>query len=229
MAIEFPLKADRNPQRAEMFEVFAERMRHDNPQTAVIRNLAKAYRELVDQQARINRDETSTAGAKLVRLAKAARSKIVPLIDSLDAASVSNAEQVASLQAQLINVYDPPGKGYEVVMRHQEVRAHFRRAPRGEALKMLQVAQDTKDEDTLIALASVQHFLSGLPPEVHQQTRDVLIDLKAPHEAATLAAIRDQQRLANQFRESMVSSVGAMVDFRRADEIVAAAREDAAA
>jgi hypothetical protein len=85
------------------------------------------------------------------------------------------------------------------------------------------------DEDTLIAIASCQNYLSAVPPQMHQYVRDQLIEAHAPTEAATLKSIGEQRALAEQLRQTMLQSIGDLIDFRKADELIAAASEELAA
>ncbi len=81
-------------------------------------------------------------------------------------------------------------------------------------------------EDTnLRALRSVG-CLSGVIPDMHKFVRDQLVEAHAPKEAAALKAIREQQGYADQFRDTMLQSLADAVDFKKADELIAAARED---
>ena len=71
-------------------------------------------------------------------------------------------------------------------------------------------------------------FLSGVAPGVQKFLRDGIIEAKAPEQAAQLKAFAEQDGLASMFRENLLQSVSDLVDFNRAEEIEAAAREDAA-
>jgi hypothetical protein len=230
MAFNFPDRSKRSPQRLEMFEQLAARIpNHDAQLGAAVKSLVGAYKEVTEQQVRLSRDEASTPGARLVKIAKSARTKIVPLMEGLDAILGTVGERKAHLRAEIEKVYNPPDKKYETVIRHQEIRAHFRQMPRTQALQALEVARLAGDEDTLIALASYQPYLSGLPPEMHKHTRDHLVEAKAPDQAAALQSLQEQEELVRAFRGEMAQSVADLIDFHKADEIIAAARDDAAA
>ena len=81
----------------------------------------------------------------------------------------------------------------------------------------------------LIAVASVQPLLSGLPPQLHEFARTTLIEAFAPKEAAALAGLKEQQGLAAKLGETMLQSASDLIDFRKADKLIAAARDDLAA
>jgi hypothetical protein len=230
MAVSFPMRSKRPPQRLEMFEKMAGRIpKYDEDLAFAVDRMVQGYKELSDQSARLNKDATKTDGAKLVALAKIARSKLMPLVEALDTTSASTKERVAALQGRVRLAYDPAGKTIEMCMRHQEIRALFRRMPQGDALRALEAAKAAGDEDTMIALASTQPYLSGLPPQMHEHTRGLLIEAKASVEAAALASLQEQQGLVEIFRAEYLQSVADAVDLARADEIIAAAREDAVA
>ena len=56
--------------------------------------------------------------------------------------------------------------------------------------------------------------------------RDNLVEAHAPEQAAALKSLREQQGYVEQFRDTMLQSLADAVDFKKADELVAAARED---
>ena len=64
---------------------------------------------------------------------------------------------------------------------------------------------------------------------MHKFARDHLIEAHVPQEAAALKSIREQREYAEQFRNTMLQSVGDMIDFARADELIAAANGELAA
>lgn len=103
-------------------------------------------------------------------------------------------------------------------MRHQEIRTHFKTMSQAERHKTLEAARTVEDEDTLMALASHQSYLSGLSPEMHRYARDVLVEAHAPKEAAALKGITEQQQFVGQFRDHMLQSVADLVDFKKADD-----------
>lgn len=230
MAFEFPDRSDRPAQRVDMFVALAARIPSRDAHVAnALGKLVGAYKDFAELQERLGRDESSTKGAKIVRLAKTARSKIAPLMDELEAAMAEVGKRQDYIRAELSKIYNPPNKTIETVMRHQEIRAMVRSMPRGEAIKFLAAASQANDEDTLVALVANQHQLSGLPPELHQNARDQLIAAHAPQQAEAMGALSEQIQHSTMFRDEMAASVAALTDFRRADEIMAAAREDAAA
>ena len=56
-------------------------------------------------------------------------------------AGVSAAEGHAHVHGEIEKIYSPLGNSYEMVLRYQEMRNHFRRSPRGEVLKELEAAR----------------------------------------------------------------------------------------
>jgi hypothetical protein len=79
-----------------------------------------------------------------------------PLIERLNAANAEASTRVAHLEATTAQAYNPPNPTYATCMRHQEIRALFRTIPNGDRLRMPEEARKVGDEDTLIAIGSVQ-------------------------------------------------------------------------
>jgi hypothetical protein len=213
-----------------MFEQWSARFPTANGSlTAAVKALVEGHRAFVDQQRKASTDETATPGARLVRSAKAARSKLIPLIEQIEIASAEAAEAAAHLEAKTAEAYNPSDKKYETCMRHAEIREFFKTLPQGRKMQLIEEARKANDHDTLIALASCQPFLSGLDQQAHQYVRGQLIEAYAPREAAALASIREQQDLSIKLRDTMVQSVGDMIDFAKADELISAASDELAA
>ncbi len=230
MTINFPRRSGQPPQRVEMFEAWAPRFPNTNSNLAAAADeLVKGYRAFSDAHHRAMADETITPGARQVRSAKAARAKLVPLVERLDAAAQDAATVLASLNSKVSTAFNPPDKKFETIARHQEIRAHFKALSQGERLAAIDAARTSGDDDTLVALACYQPFLSGLQPQVHQMTRDHLIEVHAPAEAATLKALAEQQVMTQSLRDTMLQTVSDLVDFQKADEMIAAAKDELAA
>ncbi|MEI9992071.1 MAG: hypothetical protein WDM86_18795 [Rhizomicrobium sp.] len=229
MPASFPGRSGQHPQRHEMFEQWAARFPNaDDGLSSAIKTLLGGYQTFRQHHARYTADETSTQGARLVKSSKAARA-ILPLVEALDVANEAAMQRAAHLEAITAKAYNPPNPQYPTCMRHQEIRAHFKSLPNGDRLNLLEAARKAGDEDTLLAVASCQAYLSGVVPEMHQFVRDTLIEAHAPNEAAALKGLREQQGYAQQFRDTMLQSVADTVDFKKADELIAAARDDLAA
>jgi hypothetical protein len=213
-----------------MFLSMCERLPIKNDEVAAaLQRCATAYSEIRGLAERLGRDTSRTEGAKIVATAKAARAKVLPMVEALDNALKSAEERGNAIRAQMAEIYNPPGKPYETCMRHAEIRAMVRQMPRGEALKLLEAARQANDTDTLIALVAYQPFLSGIPPELHQHARDHLVQAKMPEHAATLKAMKEQADLSGIFRSELLQSLSDLVNFEQADSIMEAAREDVAA
>jgi hypothetical protein len=229
MTASFPHRSGSHPFRPEMFEQWAPRFPNANSTlTGAVKVMVEAYKDFYATHHRTMGDESITPGARQVKSAKLARAKLIPLVDALDGTMGEAAKVLEHMNAQTRLAYDPADKKYEMVLRHQEIRAHFKSIPQGEKLKLLEAAKRGGDEDTLIALASCQPYLSGLPPQLHDYARDHLIELHAPQEAAVITGIQEQQKLVQQMRDTMLQSVADLVDFKKADEIIAAASADVA-
>jgi hypothetical protein len=228
MAVTFPNRSDQQPHRAQMFEEWSERFPKTNSaMTSAIAALTSGYKSVWEQCARLAADETATPGARVVKSAKAARSKLEPLFDALSAATEAAGAHAAQLQAQTAATYLPPqNPPYALVLRHQEIRAYLRGIDNAGRMALLENARKNGDEETLIAVTSAPSFLSGIQPQLIESYQEHLIGLKAPDQAATLRSLREQQQFANQFRETMLQSLGDLIDFRKADELIEAARED---
>lgn len=227
MAITIPRRSKQPPQRAEMFEQLSARFPKNNGMASALDACAKGYKELNEQLSRIAADETATPGGRIVKSAKAARNKLVPLLESLDAAMQTAAAYSAQLEAQTAAAYQPPpNTSYPMVLRHQEIRALMRTLPQGEKLRLLEAARKAGDEDTLIAVASVQSYLSGVDGQVQSMVRGQLIEAKVPEQAAALKRSKQEQEEAARFSAHMLQSVADLIDFQKSDELVAAARED---
>lgn len=227
--VAFPRKSGRHPARIEMFDEMVSRIPNANGGISdALKALANGYRDLLTQKARFERDETATAGMKLVRTARVAR-KVGGLIDALDEARVKAGEVATQLRQQVAHTYDPPNPTYPTCMQHQEIRAFIRAMPQGDRNALLENARKQGDEDTLRAVASCQPYLSGVAPQMHQVVRDHFIQTHAPAQAATLKTLAEQDELAEIVRANMLQSVADLVDLNKAEEIEAAARDDAAA
>ncbi len=187
--------------------------------------LSEGYKAFCDKHGKYSADETSTPGAGLVKSSKAARA-LLPLIEQLNAANEAASAHAAQLEAVTAQAYNPPNPTYATCMRHQEIRALFRTLPSGDRLTMIEAARKARDEDTLIAIGAVQPYLSGVAPEMHKFVRDTSVEAHAPEQAAALKSIREQQSYADQFRDTMLQSLADTVDFKKADDLIAAARED---
>jgi hypothetical protein len=231
MSITFPRKSGELPHRVEMFEQWSARFPQTNTAMAsAIAACTKGYKEFREQNERLARDETVTAGARVVRGAKAARAKLIPLLEGLETAMQNADVFAAQMEMQTIAAYSPPqNPPYTTVNRHLEIRTYLRTLPSGEKLQLIEQARKAGDEDTLIAIASVQPFLSAVDGQVQKMVRDQLIETKAPEQAKALREVRDQQRLAAQFKGTMLQSVSDLIDFNKADELIATAQEDVAA
>ena len=230
MTVSFPPKSGKTAQRPEMFETFSARfpVTHGG-MTAAVKSLVNGYKVFYAQYQKTNADETATPAARLVRNAKAARAKLVPLIEQLDTASTDALKVSERARAKATEAYNPPNPPYAVAMRHAEIRAHLKSLPQGDRLKLLEAARTAGDEDTLIAIASYQPYLSAIPAQMHEFVRDQLIEAHAPEEAATMKAIGEQRAFAEQLRGEMLQSVGELIDFQKADEFIAAANDELAA
>jgi hypothetical protein len=147
----------------------------------------------------------------------------------LQSALACNSERQAYLRGEIGKIFNPPNRGYEAVMRHQEIRAFFRTMPRSQAINTVESAKKSNDEETLIALASVQPYLTGLPPEMHGYARNHLIQAYAAEEAKALEVMEEQVKIVKLFQSELAQSTADLIDFRKADEIIAAAQEDTAA
>jgi len=196
---------------------------------AVVSECAVAFDRLTQLSTRLAKDETSTAGAKLVRMAKSVHAEIAPLVDKLDEADNAAAALTRDLQAEMRNAYDPAGKTFETVYRQREIRDFFRGLPESEVMKMLEAAKAENNDEVLFAVAAGQAFLSRLNPGLHQHLRNELIARKHPDHAAVVERLAEQRTVAQVFRSELLQSCADLVDLPRADAIVAAAREDAAA
>jgi hypothetical protein len=199
----------------------------DGALAKAIRDAVAGYSDVYEHTVRVGRDESSTEGGKLVRSAKFARSKLTPIFDKLDAAVAAAEQKASNIQKQVAQAYSADFKNYNETLRHGEIRAFFRALGSGDRLKVLEEARQADDQDTLRAIASVQRFLSGVPPEIHDHTRQHLIQIHAPEEAATLAALNEQRQYAAGFRTEVLQSTADLIDLNRADEIMIAARQDA--
>ncbi len=230
MAVTIPIRSGRAAQRPELFLKMAERMPpHDVALAQMVQKCAQAYQEVVDFRARLDKDETRTEGARLVAVAKAARSKVLPVLEALEQSKMKVQERADGMRAQLAEIYNPKNKTYETCMRHAEIRALFRAMPRGDAIKALEAARQANDEDTLIALVSYQPYLSGIPNELHQHARDHLVEAKMPDHMAALKNLAEQTELAAGFRSEVLQSLADLIPFEKADAIVEAAQADVAA
>jgi hypothetical protein len=210
-----------------MFEQLAARYPKNNGMASALDDCAKGYRELHGHLARIAGDETLTEGGRVISSAKAARNKLMPLLESLDAAMQTAATYAAQLEAQTAAAYQAPANPpYPLVLRHQEIRQFMRGLPQGEKLRLLEAARQAGDEDTLIAIASVQPFLSGVDAQVQNMVRGQLIEAKVPETAGALKSSKEQQEEAARFAAHMAQSMADLIDFQKADELIAAARED---
>ena len=229
MAFSFPPRSKRPAQRSELFEKMAERMpSHDQALASSVKQLAAAYRSLIERQARLERDQTITPGRRLVELAKFAHSNVGRQLEALNAQLSSMGERKAMLGAEIEKAFNVPNKSFELVLRHQEIRSLFRKMTQGESLAALERARTTNDTDTLLAVAEYQPFLSGLPPQMHEHTRTALIEATSPEHAKALAAIIEQEEFVTGFKNELAQSVADMVNFSAAQEIMDAARMDAA-
>ena len=230
MTASFPTRSGQHHQRPEMFETWMARFpTTDGGLTAATKTLYEGYRSFYGQVHQTNKDETCTPGARLVKNVNAARAIILPLVDQLEAANAKASERAAKLEARTAEVYNPPDKKYETCMRHAEIRAHFKLLPRAERLQAVENARKAGDEDTLIAIASYQPYLSGVDPQQHAFARNHLIEAHAPSEAAALKSIREQQGYVAGFCETMLQSVADLLDFSKADELIVAAQGQLAA
>lgn len=230
MAIPLPKKSKQPPHRTDMFDQLSARFPQNNGMASAIEACTKGYKDLHRDLARISADETLTGGTRIIKTAKAARGKLIPLLESLDAAMQMAATYSGQLQAQTAAAYQPPpNTPYPMVHRHQEIRALMRTLPQSDKLRLLEEARKAGDEDTMIAIASVQPFLSGVDAQVQNMVRGQLIEAKVPQQAAALKASKAAQEDAARFSAHMLQSVADLIDFERADELIANAREDVAA
>lgn len=231
MPASFPGRSGRHPQRLEMFKTLADRFpASSGGMKAALNALCDGYQIFTTQTARIENDQLSTEGVRLVRRAKAARA-ILPLIEKLDAVNEAANEQAAQLEATIAGSYKPEAPPYWSVLREQEIRGYLRSLNNSERLQLLETARASGDRDILVAIANAPAFLSGMPAQLQQLARDELIAAHAPQEAETLKALREQQSHARQFRDEMLQSVADTpgIDLIKADELVEAARDDVAA
>lgn len=230
MAVSIPRRSGKHAQRPEMFETWTQRFPKTNGGiAAAVTALVEGYKNFYDHHRKVSSDQTSTEGARLVKSAKAARTKVLPLIERLDAASVDAATHMTQLQASIRVAYDPPNKTYEMCMRHAEIRAHLKSLPHGDRFALVEAARKAGDEDTLVAVASYQGFLSGMEAERQKYFRDYLVEAHAPQEAAMLQAMGEQRQLAEELRQTVLQSLADLIDFNKADELIAAANDELAA
>ena len=228
--LNLPPKSRRPAQRPAMFVELAGRYPTTHGGiTAAVNALAEGYGTFIDQCQKTNADATQNEAARLVRNAKRAHAKFAPLIANLDSASSEAAAISENLRGIAAATYCPANPSYSACMRQQEIRAYFRSLPQTERLKLLDDARTAGDEDTLIAVASVQSYLSQVPPQMQEYVRDHLIQTHAPEEAATIKAISEQRAQAEQFRGLMLQSLADLIDFQKADELIAAANDELAA
>jgi hypothetical protein len=69
-------------------------------------------------------------------------------------------------------------------------------------------------------------YLTGLPPEMHKHAQDHLIEIYAPKEATALEAMADQVKVVELFQSELAQYTADLIDFGKADEIIAAAQQD---
>lgn len=230
MSIEYPRKSKNLPQRPEMFEAWAPRFPNTDPELArSISALVSGYRQVIEHQQKVSRDESSSAGWKVARVAKFTQSTFDPLVEALDKAVVASVERTSILQGKVAAAYNPSGKSMEQLLRGQEIRQHFKTVSLQSKLKLLDEARETDDTETLVAVAGSHRFLSGIPPELHEHTRNFLIERNAPKEAAALSSLKEQQGYAAQFRDVLLQSISDATDIAQGKEILAAALNDSAA
>jgi hypothetical protein len=224
MPVSFPRKSGQAFQRPEMFETWAPRFpRTNSTLAAAVDDLVTSYRSFVDNAQKTAMDETATPGARLVRNARAAKAKILPGVERLLKAAELAEADMAHFRAKAAEAYNPASKSYETVIRHDAIRKHFQSLSAQDRFKALEGARRSNDEDTLMAVASYQPFLSGLNPQLHQLARDTLIEAHAPDAAAALASLSEQQKFAMQFQATMLQSVADMIDLEKAEELSVAA------
>jgi hypothetical protein len=227
--VDFPRHTSSIPQRPEMFETWLQRFPNsDSGITGALSDMAKAYRALHVQLERIGADQLQTPGARIVNSAKWARTKLNPLFDRLATARKNAADHANQLEDQIKSAYCPKENNYEVVMLRQEIRFMLRNMPRTDQLRFLDEARRSGDYDALYAACSHNSYLAGMPPDVQTLYRGFLIEQKQPEAAANLKVLREQDALADQFEKTMLSSVGDLIDFVKADQLLATSSQDLA-
>lgn len=227
--VDYPRRSGSLPQRAAMFEAWTARFpNEDSRVTQCLQRLTKAYSELEAQVRMISADTLHTPAARLVKSAKWARAKLNPLFDELKAAREGAAAHSAQLEEKVKAAYSPRDNKYEQVIIRQEIRNLVRAMPMAEKQRFLDAAVEAGDLDPLYAVCAYGPELSGLMPDLHKMYRATLIMKNEPHASAQLLQLQQQDTLAANFERTMIASVGDMIDFARADDLLAASSENLA-
>lgn len=153
------MRSGKAAHQPEMFGTWTARFpKTDGGIAAAVNALVTSYANFHTQHLKTSADQTATEGARLVRSAKAARAKVLPLVEKLDEASANAGAHAAQLEVATRAAYDPPNKSYETCIRHAEIRAYLRSLPIGERFAVVEAARKSGDEDTLVAVACCQGY-----------------------------------------------------------------------
>jgi hypothetical protein len=117
------------------------------------------------------------------------------------------------------------GGDFAAIMLSAEIRSHFASLPSTERLANLNAAIESGDVVTLKAIFTGLSYLSGIPPQLHEHTRNALIDRDPDAKSARdgLVALEEQQTFAQLLQDTVLHSTADVIDFASADIYEAAA------
>ncbi|WP_395710465.1 hypothetical protein [Reyranella sp.] len=186
---------------------------------AALTRLADAYASASEAHHRIMGDLTTTPAARTVRSARHAKATLGPAVEALQQARTLAAATRADLMKNAAKVFSYSDAADALLAG--EIRRHFATLASPERLAAVRTAIEAKDATTLRAIGAGPAYLSGLPAEMHEHARAVLIeaDPAAKGVPDALRSLGEQEAFAVLIEETVLQSMADLVDFVEADSL----------
>lgn len=185
------------------------------------RGMAETLAEVAsDDDPSLNDDGRLKIAAKIIQpkidaVAEAAKRE-------LERADTSISAEEAAVAAAL-KPTDPA-----VAALHSDIRAHWKAAcdesrAKGNGTPMeltLAILQGTVDDDTLAAIATAPPYMTGMSADLHAKARALLAARVAPERVARINALRTGKQRALMALTALDNSANALLDFKRARDLL---------
>ena len=171
---------------------------------AMVGQAAKAYGKVSEALNKINGDEDISDAGKAKQSAKTVNLYVKPLVEDLLKAQARIKER-SQIVVTTINTL-PELTDQEKALG-AEIRNHCKSLSTGEALDLLQQAQKAGDMLTIRSLLHGPAYLTGLPPDLLDQTRTTLQESLSPSETVQRGRLDETLNVLNIVTDNLQRSV----------------------